>query len=185
MQSLKFQLDKLQGNVKPEVLMDEGFLVVPFDIINSTSQDMLRMYVKPFLAPSAFKKLMGIVASASKGTTVLNVFTSSQYKRFLQMISKEDYVENRTRYKTVAFDVLYSESDVDIDRLPVLRNSGAGRKIFNVIVKSSYGNFKPDDLHFIRVSTSCLELGIKMTLCEYNVYIPDKYFSGGTSNELL
>lgn len=181
MPTLESQLQRIAGNVKPGLLVEQGLVIVPFDMLNSTPQDLIRAYVQPYTVNSLAKKLLAIrVPVPGDRVSTLNVFTSRAYIPFLQMISKEDFVENRDRHKTDSIRLLLSEvTNIDPNKLPLLQNTSTGRKIFERIDRSPYNVFARDCVHYVEVMSTYLERGVRTRLCEFNIYLPDKYFMGG------
>ena len=163
----------LSGRVKPQDLPQHGFLVLPFDALNTSFADLASVYLKPSISYTVYRQLARLdIQPVADRPNMLNVFTSDRYKQFLQMICRENYRENRDQHLTVDFSVLEGPHPVDVSSLPYVQNTKAGRRIFEQIEYSSYNVFNPEDIWVVRVITKYVELGVQRTLCEFNVYLP-------------
>ncbi len=175
MENLVFQKQSaLTATVRPEDLVRKGFIVVPFDALNTSFTDLASVYLKPSLPFSVYRKLSKVNIVPIDGMdNMLNVFTADHYTHFLQMICRENYQHNRNKHITIDFQVISGPVVVDCDALPVVKNTPRGREIFEHITRTSYSVFSSSDIWIVKCVTRFIEFGRERKLCEFNIFLPE------------
>ncbi len=175
MENLVFEKQAaLAAAVKPGDLSKKGFLVVPFDALNTSFTDLASVYLKPSLPFSVYRKLSKVnIVPVDGMDNMLNVFTAERYTQFLQMICRENYQQNRNRHITIDFEVISGPAEVDCSTLPIVKNTQRGREIFEHITRTSYSVFSSSDVWVVKCVTRFIEFGRERKLCEFNVFLPE------------
>lgn len=181
MADIRTELSKIK-EPNPKALELEGVVLCGMDLVNPTLTSMMETYLFPYCTEQGRDKLQSIENDDSLGLgeyVTMNIFTPKKYSEFLQMIVKEDFINQRDRYKTTNINVMYSESpEINLEDLPVVTNTKRGRTLFETICKSDYTKFESTDLHVIRVDSRYIEKGRLTDITEYCVYVPNKYLTG-------
>lgn len=164
---------KLIEEASPNDIYTKNQIILPFDEVNSTFEDMLNSYLEPVLSSEAMDKLRKLPSYKAKGECVLNVYRTATYPFFLQLIAWEDYRVNRDRDKTMSINVIYSEIDIDMKSLPVFQNTRSSWSRYEAITKTEYAQVSADHLWLIEDVTRSTKLGRTTTLTELNLYVPD------------
>ncbi len=177
MENLAFtQRQKLAAIVKPSDLQSKGLIVAPFTELNNTLQDMISIYVEHAVNTTCMSILNRIPEPIYGGFKDLNVFTPETYEEFLQMITKENCVENRDTIRTKVFKVLAGDTKlIDIAALPVYTASKKDTDAIDNIFATPYAQFSDTELWVIMEVTEYCHLSQVRKLIEFNVYIPQKY----------
>lgn len=177
MADIRTELAKIK-EPHPKALELEGVVLCGMDLVNPTLSDMMETYLFPYCTEQGKSKLAVVETYeyTSAEYVTMNIFTAKKYSEFLQMIVKEDFINQRDRYKTTNLEIIYSENPgINLEELPVVTNTKRGRTLFDTICKSDYNKFEATDLHVIRVDSRYIEKGRVTDITEYCVYVPDKY----------
>ncbi|MEG2262800.1 MAG: hypothetical protein RSC43_01235 [Clostridia bacterium] len=172
------QCQKLHEVTSAADICNKGLLVAEFDELNTTLADMLQEYVYPSVTTEVERMFQKLPAFKGTGETRINVFTRCYYKRFLQLICMEDFRENRDSQRTIFSEVMFSENGVTVPQLssmPLIKNTAAGRTVFNKIDKSPYAQFTNDKVWIVREQTQFIQVKGRKVLTEVNIYLPDQY----------
>ena len=170
-------LQQFDGFLCPEhidsvSILENGTFTVQFTPFNRTISDMISSYLRNILSFSAVKNLEQLdVFPPLNCMTLLNVFTNKAYNQFLQMICIEDYHGQHVIHRTTHSQVILG-TEVDIKKLPVIRNTSYGRKVFDNIHLSPYSVFSDKQMWLVKINTQYIEKGVRRELEEYNLFVP-------------
>lgn len=164
------------------ILSRFGRVVLPFSELNPTYHDMLDTFVRKVCSTNFYRELCAASpVRAVDSIKTLNVFTSVEYKSFLQMICREHEIDKNETRVTTSFDVLVGEhcKAMRKEDFPVIRNTREGVKLFDNIELTTYGKLKIANSWLVVTTTKITTRGILSTLQEYNVFLAERDYVGG------
>lgn len=153
-----------------------GVARVSFNAVNSTVEDMLKVYAESFLSSEDYRLIRALPNIRVRHTSgaYFYVFRPMQYEAFLKMISKESSLSGVTMICTTEAEVLYSShSDASYEPCPTFELKDA--ITFENIIHTEYSRqFSREKTHLCKLTTRKQSLGLKpVKITEYFLYIPN------------